>query len=116
MDQQGKIWGTTSQLFASPFFSLHLLRIEQGGFSSEHRHERKLNHFHVLTGRLQIVEWRANDERPDVTEIGPGESMTVQVGGWHKFVALEPTVCLEVYEAAPVEEDIIRRTVGGLTQ
>jgi hypothetical protein len=26
---------------------------------------------------------------------------------------MTPTVALEVYEAAPVEEDIIRRTVGG---
>jgi mannose-6-phosphate isomerase-like protein (cupin superfamily) len=42
-----------------------------------------------------------------------GQSMTIPVGKWHSFTAMAPTVCLEVYEAAPVEEDIIRRTTGG---
>ena len=32
---------------------------------------------------------------------------------FHKFHAIEDTVCLELYEAAEIEEDIVRRTVGG---
>jgi mannose-6-phosphate isomerase-like protein (cupin superfamily) len=115
MDQQGKAWGTTHTLFESPFFSIHLLRIDAGGFCSEHRHERKLNHFHVLSGRLMIHEWPgdAGQDQPDTTRLESGQSRTIPVGEWHSFTAKEPCTCLEVYEAAPVEEDIIRRTVGG---
>ena len=48
-----------------------------------------------------------------MTVLGPGESKTISVGCWHEFQAIEDTLCLEIYEAAPVEEDIERRTVGG---
>jgi mannose-6-phosphate isomerase-like protein (cupin superfamily) len=116
MDLQAKVWGTTSTLFASPFFSIHLLRINAGGFCSEHRHERKLNHFHVLSGKLFIHLWPApglEQDQPDRTTLCPGDSFTVPVGFWHQFAAREETVCLEVYEAAPVEEDIERRSEGG---
>lgn len=116
MDQQGKVWGTTHCLFKSPFFSVHLLHVNKGGFCSEHRHERKLNHFHVLSGELAIHEWPGDlgQDQPDTTVLGQGESKSVPVGNWHSFTAREETVCLEIYEAAPVEEDIIRRTTGGM--
>jgi mannose-6-phosphate isomerase-like protein (cupin superfamily) len=116
MDQQRKIWGTTSSLFQSPFFSLHLLRIDGGGYCSEHRHDRKRNHFHILSGRLFIHQWPvgAEQDQPDTTPLEAGQSLTIEVGTWHSFTAALPTVCLELYEAAPVEEDIERRTTGGM--
>lgn len=117
MDQQGKVWGTTHCLYERPWTSVHLLRIEQGGFCSEHRHERKLNHFFVLSGRLQIHEWPGGElkqDQPDTTTLEAGQSKTIPLGVWHSFTALQPTVCLEIYEAAPVEEDIIRRSEGGV--
>jgi mannose-6-phosphate isomerase-like protein (cupin superfamily) len=117
MDKQEKVWGTTHCLFQSPFFSAHLLHVNKGGFCSEHRHERKLNHFFVLSGRLAVHEWSGGgltQDQPDTTMLGSGESMRVPVGNWHSFTAVEDTVCLELYEAAPVEEDIVRRTTGGL--
>ena len=52
-------------------------------------------------------------DQPDTTVLTSGESKTIPVGEWHGFKALEPTVCIEIYEAAPVEEDIERRSVGG---
>jgi mannose-6-phosphate isomerase-like protein (cupin superfamily) len=116
VDQQGKVWGTTTTLFASPFFSVHLLRIDAGGFCSEHRHERKLNHFSVLAGTLSIHQWPGGDigqDQPDRTALRAGDGLTIPVGVWHQFHAIEPTLCLEIYEAAPVEEDIIRRSQGG---
>lgn len=96
-------------------FSVHLLRINQGGFCSQHRHERKINHFHVISGRLAVHLWPrgVEQDQPDTTELTPGQSFTVELGVWHSFTALIPTLALEVYEAAPVEDDIIRRTVGG---
>jgi mannose-6-phosphate isomerase-like protein (cupin superfamily) len=94
---------------------VHLLRIEAGGFCSEHRHERKLNHFHVLSGRLLIHQWPegVGQDQPDTTPLEVGESATIVPGVWHSFTAMAPTVAIEIYEAAPVEEDIIRRTTGG---
>ena len=96
-------------------FSVHLLRINQGGFCSQHRHERKINHFHVISGRLAVHLWPrgVEQDQPDTTELTAGQSFTVELGVWHSFTALTPTLALEVYEAAPVEDDIIRRTVGG---
>ncbi|OGD20329.1 MAG: hypothetical protein A2Y70_01985 [Candidatus Aminicenantes bacterium RBG_13_64_14] len=117
MDLQAKAWGTTSLLFASPFFSVHLLRIDAGTYCSEHRHERKLNHFYVLSGKLIVHQWPApglEQDQPDRTILCPGESLTIRVGVWHQFAAREDAVCLEVYEAAPVEEDIERRSEGGV--
>jgi len=76
-----------------------------------------LNHFHVLSGSLAIHEWPGEglgQDQPDTTTLGAGESKSVPVGVWHSFTAREDTVCLEMYEAAPVEEDIIRRTTGGM--
>ena len=75
-----------------------------------------MNHFHVLTGKLIIHQWPApglDQDQPDRTILAPGESLTIPVGVWHQFAAREETCCLEVYEAAPVEEDIIRRSEGG---
>ncbi|MBE3109328.1 MAG: cupin domain-containing protein [Acidobacteria bacterium] len=119
MDIKAKAWGTTSLLFENPFFSLHLLRIEAGTFCSEHRHERKLNHFYVLSGKLVLHLWPApglEQDQPDRTVLIPGDSFTVPVGIWHQFAAREAVVCLEVYEAAPVEEDIERRSEGGIAR
>jgi mannose-6-phosphate isomerase-like protein (cupin superfamily) len=111
--KQGKAWGTTQELFLRQNFSLHLLEVRAGGYCSEHKHERKLNHFTVVSGMLEVRVWMTDDAPPDVTVVGPGESTSVPVGAWHKFKALADTVCIEVYEAAPVEEDIVRRSVGG---
>jgi mannose-6-phosphate isomerase len=112
MDKQSKIWGETSLILETPSVSVHLLRIEAGGYCSEHRHERKANHFFVIYGRLAIRQWRNGEA--DVTTLDAGESLKIPVGGWHQFEALDQTLALEIYEAAPVEEDIIRRSVGGV--
>jgi mannose-6-phosphate isomerase-like protein (cupin superfamily) len=101
-------------LFSRQNFSLHLLEIRAGGFCSEHKHERKLNHFYVMDGALEVRTWPAGgSDVPDITTVGAGQQMTVPVGVWHQFYSPVSTTCLEIYEAAPVEEDIVRRTTGG---
>jgi len=49
----------------------------------------------------------------DTTVITSGQMSNIPAGVFHKFHALEDTVCLELYESAEIEEDIVRRTVGG---
>lgn len=100
-----------------PVFSIHLLEINAGGYSSEHRHERKLNHFYVIRGTLEIRQWPPNLQGvwpPDVTVLNAGDSMTVPIGVWHQFHAPVECVCLETYESSPIEDDIERRTHGGV--
>lgn len=112
------MWGTTSALFQRPVFSIHLLNIKAGGYSSEHKHLRKMNHFYVVSGELEIRQWPDGGaicpDEPDRTVLRAGDSLTVPVGVWHQFRAVTDCVCLEVYEAAPVEDDIDRRSVGGV--
>lgn len=113
MTAQGKIWGTTDAIFTGTYFSVHVIKVDQGGFCSQHYHHRKANHFHVLSGRFQVHEWPGEQDTPDTTELTAGQSYTVEAGVWHSFTAMTPCVVLEIYEAAPIEEDIVRRTVGG---
>lgn len=114
MDRQGKVWGQTTALLERPVFSIHLLEIRAGGYSSEHKHFRKVNHFYVISGELEIRQWMNGSRDPDSTILSAGDSITVPVGVWHQFNAITDCLCLETYEAAPVETDIERRTVGGV--
>jgi hypothetical protein len=49
----------------------------------------------------------------DKTVLTSEQVSTIPAGVFHKFHALEDTVCLEIYESAEIEEDIYRRSVGG---
>lgn len=113
IDRQGKAWGQTSLLYRAPHLQVHLLEIDAGGFCSEHRHTRKVNTFHIIRGRLEVRIWPSSLAQPDTTELEAGESMTIPVGVYHQFKAIENTTCLEIYEAAEIDEDIERRTTGG---
>ncbi len=113
MSAQGKVWGTTDAIFTGQYFSVHVIKIDQGGFCSQHYHKRKLNHFHVLSGKVQIHEWPGEQDQPDTTELQAGQTYTVKAGVWHSFTAITPCTMLEIYEAAPIEEDIYRRSQGG---
>jgi mannose-6-phosphate isomerase-like protein (cupin superfamily) len=111
-ERKGKVWGTTSLLFKAPGMEVHLLEIKKGGFCSEHVHARKINHFIVLGGKLRIKVWEG--DKPDETILGPGQSTEVPVDTFHQFLADEATICLEIYQAADISEDIGRRTQGGI--
>jgi mannose-6-phosphate isomerase-like protein (cupin superfamily) len=115
--KQGKVWGTTQTVILEDGVSVHVLTIRKGGFSSEHRHEKKANVFAVISGRLEIRIWQGDAEVPDDTQVGPGEKTGVLPGVWHQFLALEDTVAIEVCEVPPatwaLEADMERRSRGG---
>jgi len=110
--KQGKIWGTTQEVFNNGTVSVNHLKIKAGGYCSEHRHAKKSNQFFVLSGRLAIQIWHGNTK--DETIIKPGESTTVSPGVFHRFWAITNVECLEIYEVRLEGEDIDRRTVGGI--
>ena len=62
---------------------------------------------------MEVLVWPAGVTKMDTTVITSGQMSNIPPGVFHKFHALEDTVCLELYESAEIEEDIVRRTVGG---
>jgi len=111
--KQGKIWGETTEFFRNALVSAHHLNIKNGGYCSKHSHAHKYNLFYVISGRLKISIWH-DEEKEDVTIIGAGQSTAVSPGFFHKFEALEDTVCIEVYQVFLEDPDIERKTVGGM--
>jgi len=109
--KQGKIWGTTQELFNNGVVSINHLKIKEGGYCSEHKHLKKSNIFFVISGNLAIEIWHGDTK--DETVVWPGEMTTIKPGVFHKFRALTDVECLEVYEVCFDGEDIERRTQGG---
>ena len=112
-EKQGKVWGWTARIHANPFTETHLLEIKKGGFCSEHQHARKTNLFVVISGRIRVKIWN-DGPTPDATELEAGQSPLVPPGVFHQFEGLEESVVLEIYESAPIDVDIDRRTIGGM--
>lgn len=115
MAKQGKVWGETEEIYNNGLVSVNLLKIKRGGYCSEHQHGQKTNLFHIITGRLSISQWQgcSEGERPDVTVLCDGQSTLVPIGVWHKFRALEDTLCMEIYAVEFHGDDISRRSQGG---
>lgn len=120
-----KLWGRTCRLYADARVQVERIEVLKGGHCSWHKHARKHNAFLIDEGRLKI-------ETPDTEVIlaphyhddaaamqGEFQCYFVPAGVWHRFVALEYTVALEVY--TPVtgawvdpDGDIERRDQGGV--
>lgn len=116
MIRRGKSWGETQEIFNNGVVSINALTILRGGYCSEHKHIRKSNIFHVLSGRLEVYQWPEAfyGASPDVTVLGAGDSAVVEPDVWHKFRAIEETTCIEIYTLGFRGEDITRRTRGGI--
>ncbi|OGD22327.1 MAG: hypothetical protein A2Y70_03040 [Candidatus Aminicenantes bacterium RBG_13_64_14] len=112
MTKEGKVWGETTDVIETPFFSIHYLSVEAGGFCSEHRHEAKKNIFFVLAGRLRIRIWREGG-LVDEIDLLAGQDTEIPPGVYHQFRAIEPTLAIEIYEVELRPGDIERRTRGG---
>lgn len=117
-----KAWGESILIYRDDSVEIVKARIKAGGFSSLHRHVRKHNHFHVLSGRLQISLLMPNGELATYTlTSGPNNlqsTTAIAAGRWHRFTALTDVECVEVYVSADGSvvnpDDIERRDVGGL--
>lgn len=62
---------------------------------------------------MEVLIWPEGVLKCDTTVLTSENMTTIPAGVFHKFHAIEDTVCLEIYESAEIEEDIVRRTVGG---
>ena len=50
----------------------------------------------------------------DKTIISTGEMTIVKPGAYHKFEALEDTICYEIYWVELNPSDIVREDIGGV--
>lgn len=113
MSKAGKVWGETEEIFNNGIVSVNRLKIKKGGFCSEHYHERKSNMFFIISGNLLVRIWKI-DGIVDETVIWPGESTTIKPGVTHQFRAQTDVDCFEIYEVELKDDDIFRRTTGGI--
>ncbi len=112
--KQGKVWGSTSLIFANDLVECHLIEIKKGGFCSIHNHKYKWNRFVLVSGKLEISIFHKNGsidrtvlEHSQITDVPPG------VG--HQFEALEDSEAIEIYWVSLDAQDIDRMgTKGGI--
>ena len=110
--REGKVWGSTEPLLQSPAVEIHRIKVELGGYCSEHKHQSKINAFYVVSGELEIQRWK-DYGLCDSTHLFAGDMSVVPAGEVHKFIAHQQTEALEIYWTELRHSDIIRENVGG---
>ena len=110
---EGKVWGTTEPVIHSPFIEVHRIKVNLGGYCSQHKHQSKNNAFYVVSGELEIQRWK-DYGLCDSTHLFAGDTSIVPAGEMHKFIAHQETEALEIYWAELNHNDIIRENVGGV--
>jgi mannose-6-phosphate isomerase-like protein (cupin superfamily) len=78
---------------------IHVARIRCGGTSSWHYHDKLVNMFYVIQGRLTI-EFGENHSRVTLSD---GDTITMETGVPHKFIAELDTILLEGYAQVDIQ-------------
>lgn len=107
----GKVWGQTSEIFATSTFELHRIEVRHGRECSKHSHRTKFNGFFVESGALEVTVWQPTGT-VDVTVLTAGDSMIVPPGVVHQFRGNLNTVAFEAYWTELLRDDIVRNTTG----
>ena len=113
---QGKVWGKTKDIFKNANFELHRIEAKKGGFCSKHQHKHKHNAFYIEKGKLKITIYETDYDLIDETVVSTGELTTLKPGVYHRFEALEDTICYEIYWVELSYNDIERQDVGGVVK
>lgn len=112
MNIQGKIWGSTQNLFFKNNVEIHRIQTNKGGSCSKHKHEYKYNMFFVESGKLKIKVWKNDYNLIDETVLTNQQSTVVKPGEYHTFESLEDTIAYEIYWVELLENDILRENCG----
>lgn len=112
MNKQGKIWGTTSELFTKNNVSIHRIEINKDSCCSKHYHNHKHNIFYVEQGKIKIQEWKNDYNLMDETTLRSGEMCIVPPKNYHRFIGLEDSIVYEIYYVELNNSDIIREDTG----
>ncbi len=109
---EGKVWGTTQNIFSNNSFEFHRIEFKKDSECSKHKHLYKWNGFFVERGRLLIRVWKNSYDLIDQTILRAGEFTKVKPGEYHQFKGLDDGVAFEIYWAEFNHEDIERESVG----
>ena len=111
----GKVWGTTEPLLVTPMVEVHRIKTNKGYKCSEHMHQYKWNGFYCISGGTKIQVRKNNYDLTDVTTLSPGDFTSVKPGEYHWFESVFDSVLLEIYYPEAISEDIVRKSVGGMS-
>lgn len=113
MIKQGKVWGSTQELFFKNNVEIHRIETKKGGFCSKHKHRHKYNAFFVESGSIKVKVWKNDYDLVDEITLSKGDMTTVKPGEFHLFESVEDSVVYEIYWVELLKDDIDRETVGG---
>jgi len=83
-NKQGKVWGTTRELFKNPFCEAHFINVAPNSFCSKHKHNNKFNAFYVISGELVIKVWKNDYDLCDETLLQEGDFTIVRPNEYHQ--------------------------------
>lgn len=104
-----KVWGTRRRLLLTDTSEIDLLYIKKDCFCSTHSHNKKINKFVVISGKVQI-----QSEYGDVI-LKANESFEIRPTLKHRFFALEDSILVELayVEKGIINADDIKRDSQG---
>ena len=100
-----KPWGNELIWAETPAYVGKILHIKKGEQLSLQYHETKDETIMVLTGRLNLVHFEA-EQAPQTTDLGPRVPFHIHPGLRHRMIAVEDTDVVEV--STPELGDVIR--------
>lgn len=113
--QHHKVWGWTQHIFLSSEVEICRAHIITGGYCSKHYHKNKVNRFHVLSGKLEIIVYR-NGQEEHMT-MTTGMTLDIQPKVQHKMVCHKECDFIEIYWSDNDKlrfDDIVREDEGGV--
>lgn len=112
---QSKTWGWTQHIFLSEEVEIARAHIVTGGYCSKHHHSNKVNRFHIINGKLEIIVYRNNKEERVI--LSPGMTLDVPPMIQHRMVCKEECDFIEIYWSDNNNlnaGDIVRVDDGGI--
>jgi len=110
MENINKIWGTRRRIHLDQQHETDLVHLKKDTFCSTHTHDKKINKFVLVSGKVEIQTEYGN------IMLDPMDSWTVFPFLKHRFVALEESVMIEmayVVNGTIDPDDINRISLGG---
>ena len=120
MSIEAKPWGSTELLFFDGRSQVNRISVVDHGYSSRHLHANKVNVLLVLRGRLIVSSFlidQQNERLDSEVLLASGQSVVIEPGVVHRFLALEPTEAIEAYFSRQGEiklDDIERFDANGV--
>lgn len=119
MVEEQKVWGSVKHLFDGPV-SVSVLRVGAGAYCSIHKHNRRWNHFLVVSGEIDVITYGvAGEYLKPITKctLSHLSAYVIPPGILHRFEVKKSGQVVETYwtsDGLNAEvDDIHRIEMGG---